>query len=169
MLNGLKKKRIEQGYTVEAVSNRLAIPVRNLIAIEEGNFNALPPLIYVNGFIKSYCQLLGLNPEPFIAEFSDLYSDSVRQSESPNKIVFPNFFKVLLIPFAFQTEWVAWAVIIFMLLGSWMGYTHLTDNNVDQQNVIEASIMDENSDGPAAAPSENQSYRNHDPSAFVSR
>jgi cytoskeletal protein RodZ len=169
MLSELHNKRIEQGYTVQSISMRLAIPVKNLIAIEEQNINALPPLIYVKGFIKSYAEVLGLKPEPLVAEFSKLYSDIDQPIQSKKKIAFPNFLKVFLIPFAFQTEWVAWVVIVVMLLGSWMGYTQLTTTDSNEMNVIEASILEENIDQNDAQISENTSYRNHDPSAVIAQ
>jgi len=165
MLGELQNKRIEQGYTLVGMSNRLAIPVQDLAAIEELNLNALPPLIYVKGFVRSYAQALGMSPEPFVGEISALYAGETVCDRTSKKFRCPSFLKILLIPFAFQTEWVAWVVIILMLLGGWTGYSQFTTSRLDSTNLVEASILDEESENTSSSELENRLHRNFDPTA----
>ncbi len=57
----LKQARLEHGYSIEDVSNRLNIRRQYLIGLEEGNFDSLPGKIYVDGYIKIYSKFLGVD------------------------------------------------------------------------------------------------------------
>lgn len=66
----LKKIRLEKGLSLEEVHKKTKIHLNILKAIEEDNVMNLNP-IYVKGFIKIYCQLLGENPSDFIKDFKE--------------------------------------------------------------------------------------------------
>ena len=59
----LRKQRESLGYTLKEVSEETKIRIHYLEAIEEDDVGALPGEPYVKGFIKSYAQFLGLDPE----------------------------------------------------------------------------------------------------------
>jgi cytoskeleton protein RodZ len=61
----LKKKRLEQGISIEQVHNKTRIHLDILKSIEDDDFVNLNP-IYIKGFLKLYCQFLGVNPEDYI-------------------------------------------------------------------------------------------------------
>jgi len=61
----LKKKRLEQGIAIEQVHNKTKIHLDILKAIEDDDFVNLNP-VYIKGFLKLYCQFLGVNPEDYI-------------------------------------------------------------------------------------------------------
>ena len=60
MLSKLKQLRLEHGYSIQDVSDKLNIRRQYLIDLEEGNFNALPGKIYVEGYVKIYSKFLGI-------------------------------------------------------------------------------------------------------------
>lgn len=66
----LKKIRLEKGLSLEEVHKKTKIHLNILKAIEEDNVMNLNP-IYVKGFIKIYCKLLGENPADFIKDFKE--------------------------------------------------------------------------------------------------
>jgi transcriptional regulator with XRE-family HTH domain len=62
----LKKFRGEGRITLFEVSRETKIPVKYLEMIEEGEYESLPPDVYVRGFLRSYGEYLGLDPEKLV-------------------------------------------------------------------------------------------------------
>jgi cytoskeleton protein RodZ len=55
----LRQKRLDKGLTLQQVYYGTLIPEKHLQAIEEGNADALPETIYVQGFIRKYASFIG--------------------------------------------------------------------------------------------------------------
>ncbi len=66
----LKKIRLEKGIAIEEVAQRTKVPLNILKAIEDDGFINLEP-VYVKGFIKIYCNYLGVTPSDFISELKE--------------------------------------------------------------------------------------------------
>lgn len=62
----LRKARLEKGKTLEEIAEETKIRVRYLQAIEEGNLDILPGHFYTRGFIKSYAEAVGLDPDQLL-------------------------------------------------------------------------------------------------------
>lgn len=60
----LKKIRLEKGLSLEDVQKKTKIHLNVLRAIEEDNLTVVNP-VYTKGFLKIYCQLLGVNPKDY--------------------------------------------------------------------------------------------------------
>lgn len=72
----LREARIEKGYTLDDLQQITKIQKRYLIAIEEGNFDALPGSFYVRAFIRQYAQTVGLDNDALLAEYQDAVPDT---------------------------------------------------------------------------------------------
>ncbi len=59
----LKRQRESLGYALKEVEEQTKIRLRYLEAMEEDDLSALPDEPYAKGFVKSYAQFLGLEPE----------------------------------------------------------------------------------------------------------
>lgn len=57
----LRQERLDQGLSLEEVAGQTRIQARLLRALEEGEGDQLPEPVYVQGFIRKYADLLGLN------------------------------------------------------------------------------------------------------------
>lgn len=57
----LKEARISKGYELNAVSRRLRIRPDILEAIENSDFDRMPPRGYSRNMINAYARFLGLN------------------------------------------------------------------------------------------------------------
>jgi len=67
----LKSLREEKGLTLEDIAESTKIVVSNLDFLEKDRFDLLPPRVFVKGFIRSYVQELGLNPEETLKKFDE--------------------------------------------------------------------------------------------------
>lgn len=61
MLSQLKQVRTEFGLDIDKISRHLNIRKKYLVALEEGNIDALPGRVYASGYLKLYAQYLGLS------------------------------------------------------------------------------------------------------------
>jgi len=67
----LKNRREELGFTPADVYRKLHIPEHYVTGLESASFEALPGATYTLGFLKTYCQFLGLEPEPYLQAYRD--------------------------------------------------------------------------------------------------
>ncbi len=68
----LAAARVRAGLSLEQVSNRSRVPTESLAAIDADDFDALPAMVYLRGFIRLYAQEVGLDPEAPIARLDVL-------------------------------------------------------------------------------------------------
>lgn len=66
----LKKIRLDKGLSIEEVAKKTKVALNILKAIEDDSFINLEP-VYVKGFIKIYCNFLGVQPADFISELKE--------------------------------------------------------------------------------------------------
>lgn len=63
----LKKMRSNGRMTLHEISRETKIPVKYLIMIEEGDYDNLPPDVYVKGFLKNYAEYLGVDHKKLVS------------------------------------------------------------------------------------------------------
>jgi hypothetical protein len=56
----LRSAREAKGITYEEIEIALFISKKSLRAIESGDWNALPPTVYVRGYVAQYASFLGI-------------------------------------------------------------------------------------------------------------
>lgn len=61
----LKAAREQAGWSIEHVALKLRLSTAQVAALEKGEREGLPPAAYVRGYLRSYAQLLGLDPQEF--------------------------------------------------------------------------------------------------------
>ncbi len=62
----LKQVREKIGLELQTVSKETKISLKILECLEDENYEKLPPLVYLKGFLKSYAQCLGLDPQKVV-------------------------------------------------------------------------------------------------------
>src|SRR5690606_8337193 len=70
----LRAARKERGVTLEEASELLRIETRFLAALEDERFDAISAPVFVKGYLKLYCELLGLDPRPLLDALSERIS-----------------------------------------------------------------------------------------------
>jgi len=73
----LKKEREKRGMTLEDVAGATKISVRNLRALEQEKFDAMPGGIFNRGFVRAYAKHLGLDDDQVVADYMEAASESV--------------------------------------------------------------------------------------------
>jgi cytoskeletal protein RodZ len=105
----LGQVRLQQAISLEEVATRTFIPLRLLKALEAGQADPLPEPVFIQGFIRRYADLLGLdgaalskafpaNPLPVIVEPDSPEGMTVTERERP-AVDIP-FFKIFLMVLA---------------------------------------------------------------------
>ena len=75
----LKQVRERMGVEPQAISKETKISMKTLEWIEEEAFEKLPPLVYLKGFLKSYGQSLGLDPQKVVEEYVRFMEESKKK------------------------------------------------------------------------------------------
>lgn len=65
----LKKVRTDKKLSLESISAKLNIKVSQLVALENGDIDKLPGMVYAIGFTRNYATYLGLDGEEIIRLF----------------------------------------------------------------------------------------------------
>ncbi|NPA48528.1 MAG: helix-turn-helix domain-containing protein [Thermodesulfobacteria bacterium] len=77
----LRKQREIRGFSLDEIAEQTKISLRALRAIEAEDWEILPAEIYVRGFIRCYCETIGLDPHEALLRFEEAYLPYKRQKE----------------------------------------------------------------------------------------
>ena len=64
----LIKGRKEKGLSREDIARITRIPLKFITALEEEDFDSLPEMVFVRGFVRTYCSEVGLSPDPILSQ-----------------------------------------------------------------------------------------------------
>src|SRR5438874_12344408 len=67
-----KKGRESKGISLDRIAAETRISTRFLLAIENEEFNLLPGGIFNLGFVRTYAEKVGLDPEQAVADYERL-------------------------------------------------------------------------------------------------
>jgi len=70
----LRKAREAKGLSTSDIANKTHIMVQLVEALEREDFSRIVAPIYGRGFVKLYCETVGLDPKPLVAEFMEIYN-----------------------------------------------------------------------------------------------
>jgi len=65
----LKGLREERGKPLKEIADNTKIALSNLQFLEQDRYDLLPPRVFVKGFIRSYVEQLGIDPEEVVEQF----------------------------------------------------------------------------------------------------
>lgn len=77
----LRATRMAHGYDLRDVAAMLRIRYPYLLAIEEGRYQELPGSTYAIGFLRSYAECLGLDPDMVVTRYKEEAAGTVRRQE----------------------------------------------------------------------------------------
>ena len=83
----LRAAREAKGITTSELASRTHLLIQIVEGLENEDFRRIPAPIYGRGFIKLYCETVGLDPKPLQAEFLSIYNS---KKNSPGKAPTPS-------------------------------------------------------------------------------
>ncbi len=111
----LQSARIQQGLSLEDVSERMHLSPNILEAIEDNNFEEITAPIFVKGYLRAYARIVSLDEDDMIQQYMDYYSE-----EDPPISSVSNVAPELSVADA-RIRWTTYLVILVLvaLLGVW--------------------------------------------------
>ena len=75
----LREAREKRGFSIGEVAERLKLPARQIEGLESGNYENMPELVFVRGFLRTYGRFLDLD-ENEVAAYLDLIMPQARNN-----------------------------------------------------------------------------------------
>jgi cytoskeletal protein RodZ len=72
----LRRERSLRGVTLREISDKTKIGIRFLEALEEDDFDELPPRAFIVGFLRAYASCLKIDPEEVILVYERVSSQT---------------------------------------------------------------------------------------------
>lgn len=79
----LRTARRSRGLSLQYIAKELRLTVATIEAMESDDYHQLPATIFVQGYIRNYAHLLGLDAGPFLAQFGQLSNQQVTNEFRP--------------------------------------------------------------------------------------
>lgn len=120
----LRARREELGFSVDDVYRKIRVPIHVIQGLEDGKVHELPSACYTVGFLKTYCQFLGIGPNRFV----DTYQACIRPSTRFLRRAAP-------VKNAPRPKWVgelvAWGTVCLIIGLGWFAYAVVVRPNAD--------------------------------------
>ena len=127
----LKAEREKSNILLQDIAEQTRLSYANLTALEAGDFESLPGIGYIPGYIRNYCKAVGIDSGPHIASFKSLSDDVTKKPEYsfPVQALVPRVAGSMLAMFA-----------VLIGLAVYVGWTVLTYNLAPDNELIASSI-----------------------------
>ena len=127
----LKLEREKSNISLQDIADETRLSYANLTALEAGDFESLPGIGYIPGYIRNYCKAVGIDFAPHIASFKSLSDDVTKKPEYsfPVQALVPRVAGSMLAMFA-----------VLIGLAVYVGWTVLTYNLAPDDELIASSI-----------------------------
>ena len=79
----LRNAREEKGISIQQVAEATSIRIMYLEAIEKEQFDLIPGVVYLKGFIRNYANFVGLNGPELVEKYKEQVAAQKRQEHVP--------------------------------------------------------------------------------------
>lgn len=147
----LQAARIERQLDERQVSTELKIPIDQVQALEDNQFDYFRSATFARGYLKGYCRLLGLNVNEILSAFDALTMTKAESNIKPvDKVI--NKQAGFGDPFVILISIVIIAVLVFLAFW-WPSFSSSNSAVIDKNAQTDQAEVEEQSDEPAALPS----------------
>ena len=80
---GVRSWRVKRGITLESIAAATKLSVRQLDAIETGDFKRLPGGIYNTNYLKQYARAIGFAERELISFYQESFEQPAAKSQEP--------------------------------------------------------------------------------------
>jgi cytoskeletal protein RodZ len=142
----LRDRRRLLGLSREEAYKKFRVPLDVVVALEEGTLDRLPAPVYARGFLRTYCEGLGLPPDPRL----DKLEEALHQRP---RFRMP-FFRG---PDRERPAWfddvAMWGAIAGIVVFGWIAYSLVFDpGRQAHETGVQAQTVDFRGEDPFAAP-----------------
>ena len=142
----LREKRETLGFSLQEITDHLSIPTEIIMALESGDPSRIPESGFTNGFLRSYCNFLGIEVEIMIADLQKATKSAVVRRTSTNRSTFefslPKF-RIPNIQIDPSAEVLGWISVTALLVLGWIAYsTFAPSSDPEDANKTEATTID---------------------------
>ena len=142
----LAARRVDLGLSREEAYKNFRVPLTFICSIEDGYVEGLPPPIYARGFIKTYCEALGLSAHATL----DAYDDQLNRPLGP-------FARLRIARRAHRPAWfddaVMWTAIAGVVVLCWISYSLIVRPGASRADTsVQAQSVELPVNDPFAAP-----------------
>lgn len=109
----LREARESMGMSVEDVAGRLKFAPRQIVALENGNFEQLPEMAFVRGFVRSYAKLMQLDAAPLLDALPGVPAQSILPERKSREDFIPNVSSAR----NQNILWLAGALVVALVIG----------------------------------------------------
>lgn len=115
----LQAARVAKQLTQQDISNSLRYSVKQINALEQGEFDLLPDAMITRGFIRSYAKLLEIDAEPLLASYRQSVS-----SESDKVIAVRSSMRPVQLTKESQPwlKYILASILVLLFLLAWLFY-----------------------------------------------
>ncbi|MBF2067374.1 MAG: helix-turn-helix domain-containing protein [Calothrix sp. C42_A2020_038] len=97
----LRKRREDKSISINEIAAHTRIRPAFIQAIEEGNAEILPEAVFVQGFIRRYCDAIGVDGTTLTANFGDVFLPVVTENQSVDTEKKSSLYIPLAVPYIF--------------------------------------------------------------------
>ena len=128
----LKSSRLKNKKSLEEISSELCIRKIYLTALEEGDYETLPPIPYGVGYVRTYARYLGLSPERAVKLYKASFQTEEEGEEEP-----------VVQEANSSNNWhiVAGFAVLAVIIGLWNLCGGKTKEQVKEENVVNEEIV----------------------------
>lgn len=119
----LRAAREKAHFTLEDLADSTHIKLEYLVALEENNFDALPPATFIKAYIRNYARVFKLDEKPLFAILRRDYEESVKGQLIPREFLYPELKKkTLWSPVRLVLLSVVLVFAVFFSYAAWQWY-----------------------------------------------
>ncbi len=136
----LQAARVAKQLTQQDISNSLRYSVKQINALEQGEFDLLPDAMITRGFIRSYAKLLEIDAEPLLASYRQSVS-----SESDKVIAVRSSMRPVQLTKESQPwlKYILASILVLLFLLAWLFYVDYMPKSSGEAAEKTSEVIDE--------------------------
>lgn len=136
----LQAARVAKQLTQQDISNSLRYSVKQINALEQGEFDLLPDAMITRGFIRSYAKLLEIDAEPLLASYRQSVS-----SESDKVIAVRSSMRPVQLTKESQPwlKYILASILVLLFLLAWLFYVDYMPKSPGEAVEMTSEVIEE--------------------------
>ena len=142
----LAYEREKRGFTIDDIAGKLYLSPNIIYALEKDAHDKLPELVYVRGYIRSYCRLLRIDPVPVLNMYTKtlpLEEDHLLEDLAPTSPINERQQKLII----FWGSIAVVTIFLILIIGWWQEKQPVTIN-VNKSLTIPDGMIEESPNLP---------------------